>query len=141
MTIQTIIDTYKEQVNLAATTYRLRDSLIYAVIVQESSGNFGAVSNCGARGLMQLTPIALLDFNRLFHKEYVFAEMFNPDANIDAGSGFLSHVIQQLGDETLGIRAYNQGAGRVKKNPDAGKWYSDGVLAHEKSIIEILNPE
>lgn len=138
MTTKEIVDTYGDLAHTMGITYKLRPSLILAVIAQESSGNPKAVSSCGARGLMQLMEPAVIDFDAKFRKAHTFDDMFDPEKNVETGSGYLSMLIQRFGDDTLGVRAYNQGAGRVKRNPDAGKWYSDGVMAHEKSVIALI---
>ena len=51
------INQYDALIEQAASRYNLNKNLIIAQISKESSGNFKAISNCGAVGLLQLMPI------------------------------------------------------------------------------------
>lgn len=139
MTHEQIIATYGDLVRDAAKRHGLRDSLIFAEIAQESSGNSQAVSGANCRGLMQLSKGALTDYNVHFKTFIAWDDIFSPDRNIEVGSWYLARMISQLKNEILGIRAYNQGAGTVRKDPSKGTWYSDGVLNKELEFRTLLN--
>ncbi len=136
-----LIRVYRELALKAGLLYQVPESLVLAVIKQESSGNPIAMSNAGAIGLMQMMKPALSDFNLKFHKEYELADMYRAVENIDAGTGYLSMKIAEMGgDVDLAIKAYNQGAARVKADHSKGQWYCDGVRKHEQAILKLLKP-
>lgn len=140
MTYQQIIETWGEIARAASEKWGLRQSLILADIRQESSGDPSAVSHCGAVGLMQIMPIALKDFNRLYGAEIPFEYMTQAAVNVDVGTGFLKYLITRFdGDERLGLQAYNQGYSRVRRDPTAGTWYADGVLKHDAEFTALLS--
>lgn len=109
-------------------------TLVLAIIAVESSGNPNAVGGAGERGLMQLKPGALADANKLLGTSYSFNDLFQPHINILAGTAYFSLMVKQFSNTRLAIRAYNQGAGTVKKNPQAGQEYLDRVLAYHAEI-------
>ncbi|MCL1051323.1 lytic transglycosylase domain-containing protein [Shewanella abyssi] len=97
---------YKEEIQLAATTYSIEAALIRAVIHAESAFKPAALSRTGAQGLMQLMPVTA--------KELGVTDAFKPSQNIAAGSRYLAQLLQRFdGDITLACAAYNAGASRV----------------------------
>lgn len=86
---------------------RLDPRLIASVIAVESSYHPGAVSRCGAKGLMQLTDSVLpwLDVE----------DPFNIYENICGGALFLSDLMRSFQCLELTLAAYNAGPGRVRK--------------------------
>ena len=94
---------------LAAAKETLVDAaLIHAVIATESRHNAKAVSNKGARGLMQLMPATAKRFN--------VKDRNNAGQNILAGSRYLRELLNLYkGDLQLSLAAYNAGPGAVAK--------------------------
>ena len=76
--------------------------LVATVIAIESEFRADAVSPAGARGLMQLTPDKLKDWQ-------------NVTKNIKVGSSYLKEQIDRFGDFDLAIAAYNAGPTSVAK--------------------------
>jgi hypothetical protein len=76
--------------------------LIAIVIGVESEYKVNAVSPAGCRGLMQLSPDKLGDWQNI-HK------------NIQVGSKYLQEQMQHFGNLELAIAAYNAGPGSVSK--------------------------
>jgi len=122
------------------------EKLVEAVIKQESSGNPKAVSNKGARGLMQLMPETA---------RYVagkLGEKYRPDdvaQNVRIGTKYLSMLKEMFNnDAELVLTAYHSGEGRVrdllKKHKGkslsdiraslgpAGREYADSVIKRIK---------
>lgn len=97
--IQAIIKKYADK-------YDVSENLIKALIQVESSFNPRAVSKAGARGLMQLMPM---------HTDPQGIDAFNPDANVKAGLGLLSHLLNKYNNLELALAAYNAGEGAVDK--------------------------
>jgi soluble lytic murein transglycosylase len=97
--------------------------LIEEVINAESSGRANAVSGKGARGLMQMTPIAWKDVRgsvpELAGYDYD-ANWANPDVNRRFGSEYLKIVQRYLPAEYREslphvLAGYNAGVGTLKK--------------------------
>ena len=119
----------KRIINLAkkiASEEHIDPAIVLTIIEIESDFDFKAVSPAGARGLMQLTPIALTDLEN----RYEWNEMFDPEANIRAGVEYLKLIASRLGHKlgkpwyemflaptgiNLVIMAYNWGIGNVFK--------------------------
>lgn len=92
----------------AANRYNVEPALVKAVIMAESGYNSKAVSNKGARGLMQLMPATA---------EMMGVEDYHhPEDNINAGVKYLRYLLDQFaGNMELAIAAYNAGYGRVRE--------------------------
>lgn len=75
---------YSEAIQKAATRYEISPALIKAVIAGSSCFDPLKLSPQGAIGLMQLTPLTARRFGA--------ANVFDPAANIDAGSRYLSYL-------------------------------------------------
>jgi len=97
-----------QSVSRAAEKYNLPESLIHAVIKQESGFNPEAESGCGARGLMQLMPETA--------REMGVKDSFDIEQNIDGGSRYLRQMLDRFGgDVKLALAAYNAGPSRVEQ--------------------------
>lgn len=82
--------------------------LVRAVIHIESAGDVHAVSNRGAKGLMQLTDSTA--------QELGVQNVFDPEENIDAGSQYLSRLLKRFsGNVKLALAAYNAGPSAVER--------------------------
>jgi len=87
---------------------RLDPVLIYAQMHQESSFKKRAVSNKGARGLMQLIPPTAARFG--------VSDIFDPRQNIEGGARYMRFLLDMFrGDVRLALAAYNAGEGAVLK--------------------------
>lgn len=145
MTYKQIVRFFNKVALELGNEYGVSDSIVMAVITQESAGNVFAESICGARGLMQIMTPALSDFNTKsgFERKLTYDDMFfEPLSNIRVGAWYLGWLISQFnGNVHEALRAYNVGIGTVKKglNLEAGVSYAESVLKHESRIVEILN--
>ncbi len=93
----------------AARRHQVESKLLLGVIEQESAFHTCAVSPKGAKGLMQLMPATIEQFN--------VADAFDPVQNIEAGATFLRQLMDKYkGDLKLALAAYNAGAGAVDKS-------------------------
>jgi soluble lytic murein transglycosylase len=120
------------------------DPFIEAMIQQESSGHPKAISKQGARGLMQIMPGALKEFNKMNKKNYSMDNMFNPNMNKEVGTWYVYNRIPQMLEhfklpitpENM-LASYNGGIGNVRKNklPEETQKYVPAIMNrfHEMS--------
>jgi len=100
--------TFADIIREASARYGVDESVIRAVIKQESSFNPKAVSRCGAQGLMQLMPTTAQSLG--------VKDAFNPEENIMAGTRYLKQKLDEFdGNLALALAAYNAGSGAVRK--------------------------
>jgi Transglycosylase SLT domain len=93
-----------------ARRHALNPWVVAAVIRAESAGNPRAVSRVGARGLMQLMPATAERFG-VRHKR-----LFDPAQNLEAGSRYLSWLVDQFPDDLAKVlAAYNAGENAVAR--------------------------
>lgn len=79
----TIIEKY-------AAAYALPKKFVQTIVLIESSGNKGARSRCGARGLMQIMKPTWKDVTRYQLKvKWDFNDAYNPERNIEVGCAYL----------------------------------------------------
>ena len=92
----------------SATRNGVDPVLIYATMHQESSFKPHAISNKGARGLMQLMPGTAARFG--------VANIWDPRQNIEGGARYMRYLLDMFGgDVALTLAGYNAGEGAVLK--------------------------
>lgn len=121
--------TYSELVEKYAEEYGLDKYLLYAVIKTESSFDPNAVSNVGARGLMQIMEETFdwIQFRLGEEDVTVYDDMFAPETNIRYGSYLMYYLMNEFGNIDCAAAAYHSGIGTVSEwltNPEIS---SDGV--------------
>lgn len=98
---------FKDIIIKACQKEEIDVKLIISVIKVESNFNQYAVSPKGAKGLMQLMPSVINDYN--------VKNAFDPKENIFTGVKYLKKLINECeGDLGLALAAYNAGLKRVK---------------------------
>ena len=98
-----------DHIRAAARRHRLSEELISAVISVESNFDHAAVSQKGARGLMQLMPATASIIG--------VRDPHAPDENIDAGASHLRAMLDTFkGDLPLALAAYNAGEQHVVRH-------------------------
>ncbi|MCL6499186.1 MAG: lytic transglycosylase domain-containing protein [Firmicutes bacterium] len=99
---------FADEINRAARRHGLDPTLVAAVVAAESDFQPTAVSPKGARGLMQLGPLAWRETAPADCRPHACA--FNPVANLEAGSRYLRRMLDRFGgDVRLALAAYNAG--------------------------------
>ena len=97
---------YYKVIKDASTKHAMDPNLIAAMIYVESKGNVLAVSQKGAKGLMQLTPAV--------YKQYNVGDPFDIEQNIFSGTAYLASLLQRFdGNLEQALAAYNCGPNRV----------------------------
>ena len=82
--------------------------LLYSIMHQESSFKPRAMSNKGARGLMQLIPATASRFGVM--------NIWDPKQNIEGGARYMRFLLNLFnGDVRLALAGYNAGEGAVMK--------------------------
>lgn len=102
---------FGDEVRSNAEKNSLNPHLIHAIIREESSYRFDAVSRAGAIGLMQLMPFTGSNISKeIGYKDYGTNSLYRPDVNINLGTIYLKKVIDShKGNLPLAIASYNAG--------------------------------
>ncbi|MEW6499872.1 MAG: lytic transglycosylase domain-containing protein [Thermodesulfobacteriota bacterium] len=123
---------FEHHVQAAASRYDLDPHLIRAVIKVESNYDHLAVSEKGARGLMQLMPATAAEMN--------VYNLFDPRENIMGGACYLKQLLGRFNyNLPLTIAAYNAGPGAVERcggipNYEETQRYVRSVLLHYRKL-------
>lgn len=111
--------------------------LILGMIGIESNGKIGAVGSSKELGLMQITPIALIDINNFLQVvegvTITSDQLLEPFWNIKAGTTYLWLRYKQHRDMDRAIRSYNAGDKAVQENRDS-KLYLTKVRQAEAQV-------
>lgn len=105
---------YEQILRVHGGNHDLEPTLLAAVVYVESRFDPNAESEAGAIGLMQLLPetaegIAL----RTGGRDFVVADLRDPDINVRYGTWYLDHLRERYGDMRLALAAYHAGQGNV----------------------------
>ncbi len=119
---------YEEYVERYSKEYNVDKYFVYAVIRTESGFKPDAVSNVGARGLMQIMEDTFdwVKF-RMGDEDAVYYDMFNAEKNIQYGSWLLAYLYDEFGSVEVAAAAYHAGRGNVNKWLQDERYSSDGV--------------
>ena len=99
---------YNESIYKYSRLHRVDGNLVKSIITAESCFRTKALSNKGARGLMQLIPETAERFG--------VKDIFNAEQNIKGGIKYLRFLLERFkGDLAKTIAAYNAGEGAVDK--------------------------
>ncbi|MDE3011829.1 MAG: lytic transglycosylase domain-containing protein [Pseudomonadota bacterium] len=107
---------FREALHARARENGLDEAWVYGLVRQESRFLPEAQSRSGALGLMQLMPatarwaarkIGLRDFKPAYSQEV--------QTNLQLGSYYLHHVLEDLGHPVLATAGYNAGPNRVRR--------------------------
>ena len=129
---------YEEYVLKYSREYNVEPEFIYAVIKTESGFDENAVSNVGARGLMQLMEDAYswVKYRLDDNSEYNFDVMFDPETNIRYGTYYLSFLLEKYdGSIDLAAAAYHCGLGLVDS------WIEQGTIDPQNFKVEQIPEE
>lgn len=119
---------YSQYVETYARQNNIDKYLVYAVIKTESGFNPDAVSDVGARGLMQIME-ETFDWikYKLGDEETVYSDMFSPEDNIRYGCYLLGYLYDEFGNIDATMAAYHAGRGKVNEWLSDPRYSADGV--------------
>lgn len=119
---------YSEYIENFAEQNQLQKSLVYAVVKCESGFDSGAVSDIGAKGLMQLTDDTYeWVLSKTTKAKPLENDLFVPEKNIQAGCALLRLHLDEFSDESTAIAAYHAGRSKVKEWLQDKNYSSDGI--------------
>lgn len=124
---------YSEYVEKYSEEYGVDKFLVYSVIKCESGYDEGAVSQVGAKGLMQMTDDTFewLQTKEAPPEHYDSDMLFKPEISIKYGTFFLSLTLREFGDETAAVAAYHAGMTSVSNWLNDKSYSSDGKILDE----------
>lgn len=113
----------------AAKVHRLEPALVRAVAFVESRFNPTAISNKGARGLLQLMPDTA--------KALGVLDAFDPVQNATGGAKYLAALITKYTSLERALAAYNWGPGNLDKSDRV----PEQVATYVARVLERLTVE
>lgn len=99
---------WRERISRASRRHGVDKALLAAVLKAESDFDPYAVSPKGARGAMQIMPET--------GRELGLSRFFDPEANLDAGAGYLASLLRRFSRVDLALAAYNAGPDAVLRH-------------------------
>lgn len=114
----------------------LDQAWVYGLIRQESRFMADAKSRVGAMGLMQLMPAtATWAAKKVNLGHFSLANAIDVPVNLNLGSFYLRHVLDDLGHPVLATAGYNAGPGRARRwratLPLEGAIYAESIPFNE----------
>ncbi len=119
---------YVEYVEKYSKENGVNKFLIYAIIKTESNFDSDAVSNVGARGLMQIMDETFqwVRYRLNDSDETEYGTMFDPEQNIRYGSYLIGYLLNYFGSMDEAVCAYHAGVGSVDSWLQNSKYSEDG---------------
>lgn len=130
---------YKEIVEAKSDEYDVPQSIIYAVIKQESGFDPNAESSVGAKGLMQIMPTTAEWINYYRGSGPKADEIMDPENNIDYGVWLLNYLYGLYGNWETCYAAYNAGYGTVSRWLRDPMYSNDGITLYSIPYEETKN--
>jgi len=94
----------------------INNSVVLALIRQESEFDTSAISKVGAKGLMQIMPATGRVLSRETDVQYSKEKLIkDKDYNLQLGSYYIADLIEDFNSYYLAFAAYNAGPNRVEK--------------------------
>ena len=122
---------YQSIVQAEAETFGVEESLVYAVIKAESNFDAQAESPVGALGLMQMMPDTFTWMQTYVGDVHETEALFEPEVSIRFGCALLKLLLNEYGDLTVALSAYNAGMGNVTSWLSNEAYSDDGVTLKE----------
>lgn len=121
---------FQEEIELFSNKYDLDFYQVISLIKIESGFNEKAVSNKGAKGLMQLMDsTAKYVAEKIGRQTY---DVFNPKDNIEFGCYYLKYLLDKFQTPKTALCAYNAGEGRVND------WLLEKSISKDKKTLDFI---
>lgn len=120
-------------IDAAGSRFSVAPELVAAVAATESRFNAGAVSNKGARGVMQIMPATWAELSRRWNLD----DINDAADNINAGAGYIAALLRRWEGRPIdwALASYFAGAGNVSKyGPGRYDHYTRAVLKNRDAI-------
>ncbi|MCM1054067.1 MAG: lytic transglycosylase domain-containing protein [Bacteroides sp.] len=119
---------YEEIVEKYAEENRVDKFLIYAIIKTESNFDSEAVSEAGARGLMQIMDETFqwIRYRLGDSEDSEYDLMFDPEQNIRYGTYLIGYLLEYFGSMNEAVCAYHAGVGSVDSWLQCTEYSKDG---------------
>jgi soluble lytic murein transglycosylase len=114
------------------------DAALLAAVIYSESKFSDATSSAGARGLMQITPEAAHEIERLSGgTTFKLDDLSNPEINIRYGTFLLRELLERYdGDRAAALAAYNAGPANADKWGGADLNVSDIPFPETRAYVE-----
>ena len=114
------------------------DAALLAAVIYSESKFSDATSSAGARGLMQITPEAAEEIERLSGATtFKLDDLSDPEINIRYGTFLLRELLDRYdGDEAAALAAYNAGPANADKWGGSGLNVSDIPFPETRAYVE-----
>lgn len=127
---------YTRIINAQAASNHVPPALVGAIIAVESGGNAHATNPSGAMGLMQIKAATA--------SRYGETDLYNPTANITAGTRYLHDLLTRFhGNIPFAVAAYKTGPATVAAAngvPKGAENYVDRVMTTYNTILRAGDP-
>jgi soluble lytic murein transglycosylase len=125
---------YRTEITQVGKRLDIDPYLLAALVRVESGFKANAMSDAGARGLMQVMPdTAAWTANQIGIRDYHESQLYQPGVNLLIGSWYLAHLLKDFhGNQVTGLAAYNAGRGNVQTWLENGVW--KGTMADSDRI-------
>ena len=133
---------YSGAVQQYAAQYQVDPHLVYAIIRTESGFKADAVSQAGARGLMQMTEETFTWLKEKIapQEDIHFEDLDTPEVSIRFGTYFLSVCLARYaGDVSTAAAAYHSGLGKVDELVQNEQYSADGKTLHTFPYSQMNN--
>ncbi|HXO22501.1 MAG TPA: lytic transglycosylase domain-containing protein [Thermoanaerobaculia bacterium] len=125
---------FGDAIQSAAAAAHLPAALVAGIIRQESAFDPRATSRVGARGLMQLMPVAARETARDLGLALRPASLYDPALSVRLGAAYFKQVLDSFGgDVELALAGYNSGPNRIRR-----LWAAAGPAARVDDFVENL---
>lgn len=129
---------YSDYVERYSKEFNIEENLVYSIMKAESKFKKDAISNKGAKGLMQISDITR-DWAIEELKLENNIDIFDPETNIKIGCWYLNKLYKEFGNLDLVVAAYNGGSGNVNKWLGNNEYSKDGKMLHNIPFTETSN--
>lgn len=126
-----------EKIDRVARSFGVDNDLVREVVRAESNFNPTALSQAGAKGLMQLMDQTARAMN--------VRNVYNPDENLAGGTKYLKSLLDRYdGNVKVALAAYNAGPGRVSRlgidsDEELEEKYSQLPKETQRYVEKIMN--